>query len=124
MTNHLSTKVMLVDLSISFWTAKKYDRKVSKEVADNHKTTEKVGRYRKNLMMDAPSLEAISKAMGAAHTEHYKRTLPWSDGGVRILTAAGYLSYTPVLARAEPSVQLCTRGGRPRCVWPRGIIRG
>ena len=53
---NLATKAMLVDLSIRAWNARKFDKKITKEVAQRHGTTEKAGRYNKNLLpFDAPS---------------------------------------------------------------------
>ena len=91
---NLATKAMLVDLSIRAWSARKFDRKITEEVAQRHGTTEKVGRYNKNLLpFDAASYEAIWAVAGAARGEHYEQTLPWSDDGPRILTAANFMFY-------------------------------
>ena len=90
----LSTKAMLVDLSIRQWNARKFDKKITKEVAQRHGTTEKVGRYNKNLLpFEASSYEAIGATAGSARTEHYEQTLPWADDGPRILPAANYMGY-------------------------------
>jgi hypothetical protein len=93
MSQELTNKAMLVRLSISQWTAKKYDKKVSKEVAAQYGTAQDRGRYNKVLVAKA-ELERISKAAGAARTFHYQQTLPWSDDGARILPSANYLHYT------------------------------
>jgi hypothetical protein len=93
MSQELTNKAMLVRLSISQWTAKKYDKKVSKEVAEKYGTEQDRGRYNKVLVAKA-ELERINKAAGAARTFHYQQTLPWSDDGARILPSANYLNYT------------------------------
>ena len=91
---NLATKAMLVDLSIRAWNARKFDKKITKEVAQRHGTTEKVGRYNKNLLpFDAASYEAIWAVAGTARGEHYEQTLPWADDGPRILPAANYMGY-------------------------------
>ena len=90
----LATKAMLVDLSIRAWNARKFDKKITKEVAQRHGTTEKAGRYNKNLLPEkADSYEAIWAAAGSARIEHYEQTLPWANDGARILPAANYMAY-------------------------------
>lgn len=94
MGNSLNRKAMLVTLNISYWSSRKYDKKVSQEVADSHNTDQKVGRYRKNLLpVDAPSYQAVRNAISAARDEHYKHSLPWSSDGARILPAANFERY-------------------------------
>lgn len=94
----IKEKAMLVDLSISVYTARKFDKKVTREVADQHHTTDKAGRYNKNLLpIDAPSYKAVMQASGAARTKHYALTLPWSDEGSRILPSQAYMKYTTAL---------------------------
>jgi len=92
MTN-ISTRAMLVDLSIKQWAAAKHDKKVSREVADNHGNDVAMGRFNKQLLGKG-ALETIKKIAGAARTEHYKRTLPWSEDGARILSSTGYFDYS------------------------------
>lgn len=94
MNNDLNKKAMLVDLSIRMWLARKYDKKVTAEVAVAHGTDEDVGRYNKNLLpIDSPSYDAVRKLGTALRMEHYQQTLPWSNEGARILPAARYVAY-------------------------------
>ncbi len=93
MNGQLSEKAMLVKLSISKWSARKYDRKVSREVADKYGTDQDRGRYKKVLVAHE-HLQAIQKAESAARTFNYENTLPWKDDGARILPSANYLEYT------------------------------
>ncbi len=89
---NLTEKAMLVRLSISQWTARKYDKKVSDQVAVEHNTTSDVGRYNKTLLaLDA--VKAIQKIASEARSYHYEQTLPWEDDGSRILPAANYMHY-------------------------------
>ena len=55
----LTSRAMLVELQVSQWTARKYDRKVSNEVAEQHGAEHDMGRYNKNLLGKG-SLSAIS----------------------------------------------------------------
>lgn len=87
----LKEKVMVVNLSISQWTARKYDAKVSKEVEQSHNAHDS-GRFNK-ILIATEALKAIQKVAGSARTFHYFNTLPWGDNGDRILPSANYFNY-------------------------------
>lgn len=96
----LSTRAMLVSLNISQWSAKKNDKRVDKEVSDNHGSDIAMGRYNKNLL-PPEALQRIGKIASAARVEHYSRTLPWRDDGYRILSSAGYFAHGAKLGEFE-----------------------
>ena len=96
----IKEKAMLVNLTISQWTAVRHDKKISREVADTHGNQEDMGKYQKSLIAKS-ALEDIKKLASAARTEHYKRTLPWRDGGDRILSSAGYFDYTRAMSEYQ-----------------------
>lgn len=97
----LSTRAMIVSCYMSAWTARKYDKKASKEVSDAHNASENVGRYNKNLLpLDSPTYKAVQQAINACRTLHYEQTLPWNDDGSRILPATNYLEYTQRMRQA------------------------
>jgi hypothetical protein len=97
-TKTLSEKAMLVSLSISVWDRYKFDRKVTDEVAVNHNTTRKAGRYNKNLLpFDPPTYKAVTALAGEARQAHYAHTLPWRDDGARILPSANWTKYTDTM---------------------------
>ena len=99
-TGSITERAMLVTLSIKQWSARKHDKKISREVAESHGCgTADVGKYNKILV--AGALDSIKKASNAARTEHYFRTLPWQDGGGRILSSAGYLTYQAAMKPLE-----------------------
>lgn len=109
--SNLTTKAMIVGLSVSQYTAKKFDKKVSKEVAASHNATEKAGRYNKNLFpFEAPSYEAIGTIAGEARRIHNYETLPWNDKGERILLATNHMNYSEKIrvlkAKFESTVPL------------------
>lgn len=89
----LSKKAMLVTLNISVWTARKLDKKVTKEVAQKHGNDEKLGRYNKNLLA-SDDIESIQKVATESRQFHYDNTLPWQDKGGRILPSANYMQYS------------------------------
>lgn len=89
---NLTEKAMLVRLSVSQWTARKYDRQVSKEVDTTH-GVENAGRYNK-VLIALESIKKISRVANDARTFHYNNTLPWSDEGQRILPALNFMTYS------------------------------
>lgn len=87
---NLQDKAMLASLSISQWSAKKHDKKISADVAKQHLVTDpKMGRYNKQLIAKA-ALDKIGNIAGAARADLYNLSLPWKDDGSRILTSKGY----------------------------------
>jgi hypothetical protein len=100
----LSSRAMLVQLSVRQWTARKLDKKVTDETNRRNNAAEDAGRYNKALL-SKEALAEIGKIEGAARTEHYKRTLPWKDDGTRILSSAGYLDYTAAMREYDRQFQ-------------------
>ena len=93
--SNLTTKAMLVKLSIAIPAMKKYDKKATAEVAQAHGTATTVGRYNKSLLgQDAPVYKALQQCANAARTTHYEQTLPWSNDEHRILPSTNYLEYS------------------------------
>jgi hypothetical protein len=87
----INKKAMLVYLNISIWTARKYDKRVSREIEAKYQADE-AGRYNKILIAKA-HLANIKKIISSARTFHYDNTLPWDDKGGRLLPAANYFNY-------------------------------
>jgi hypothetical protein len=87
----LQEKAMLIDLTISVWTATKFDKSVSAEVEKAHDAKD-AGRYNKRLV-PKEQLDEITKQGNAIRDFHYSRTLPWSDKGVRLLPSAMFFDY-------------------------------
>lgn len=88
----ISEKAMLVRLSISVWSARKHDKNVSIEVAAKHGTDASVGRYNK-VIIARPEIKKIENHAMGIRCWNTIKTLPWSDEGFRILSAAMYYEY-------------------------------
>lgn len=88
----LKEKVMIINLSISQWSARKYDRTASAEVATAHAATD-AGRFNK-ILISGDALKKIGKVSNSARTFHYQQTLPWNDNGDRILPSENFFNYT------------------------------
>jgi hypothetical protein len=88
-------RALLVWLTISTWTARKYDRKVSEKVNNDYHASADAGRYNKFLLPgDAASYKALITIAGSIRQQHYADTLAWSDEGWRCLPTANYMQYT------------------------------
>lgn len=93
----IHNNVMLVELRVSQWTARKQDKRVSQSVAAANHVGENVGSYYKSLI-DPDQLKAIKQAVTEARTYYYKATLPWSDEGPRVLPAAMYFEFMQAMS--------------------------
>jgi hypothetical protein len=91
---------MLVNLSIAQWSGRKLDRGVTAEVIADHKADRDAGRWNKSLVLGR-ALEGVKRAASDARTFHYLNTLPWSDDGSRILTAAHFMEYSGKVGEHE-----------------------
>lgn len=87
-----SESAMLVSLTIRSYGARREDKKISREVAQQHNTSEDAGRYNKVLVAKT-FLDPVTSAASALRNFHYENTLPWMDDGVRILPSANYEAY-------------------------------
>jgi hypothetical protein len=88
----LSNRAMLVSLNVSLWEGRRYDRGISREVADNHGSDLELGRFNKSLL-DKGALLSITKAVSALRTWHDENTLPWLQRGANILPSGNYFAY-------------------------------
>jgi hypothetical protein len=88
---NLSEKVIVFNLKISMWTAKKMDKNVTKEVEDNHNAKD-AGRFNK-LLIARKDLANLNQIASEARKYHIEQTLPWDDNGGRLLPATNYYTY-------------------------------
>ncbi|MGB6132809.1 MAG: hypothetical protein WBG54_13595 [Acidobacteriaceae bacterium] len=97
----INERAMLAAVHISIWTAIKHDRKVSREVAEQHGAYAGAGRYNKQLLREAERLESLRALSGQIRQYFYKITLPWSDEGYRLLPAHFYFELTTKMREFE-----------------------
>lgn len=93
MTMMLNDRALLVSLSISQWTARKLDKKATKEVADINRASTSAGRYNKSLLPLNDLLANVHQKTGVIREKFAKNTLPWGIDGTRILPSANYLTF-------------------------------
>jgi len=90
----LSSRAMLVSLSISQWQARKFDRKETAELALRHGTATEVARVNKCLLPGATALDAVHKKSTEIRHWYAQQTLPWTQDGIQILKATAYMDFT------------------------------
>lgn len=90
---HLTDRALLVHLTVSQWTARKYDKRASKEVTTAHGAASAAGRFNKSLLPMNDKLENIHKKTTFIRTKYYDNTLPWGLDGTMMLPTANYLSF-------------------------------
>lgn len=92
----LKNKALLVHLGLSSWSPTKIDREESTILRKKHNTAPQFAKVSKRLM-DSANLREINTIKGAARNEHYRQTLPWKDGDLRILPTANFLPYQALM---------------------------
>lgn len=97
----IETSAMLVELSISCWTAKKLDRRVSQEIDVDNEAKARAGNYHKNLLAGTQKLDNIIKYAANIRAWHNANTLPWSDNGQRLLPIEHFIQYKERLGYFE-----------------------
>ena len=105
----LSERAMLVSLSISIWSARKHDVRISDKVAAEHGADRSMGRYAKHLI-PRELLSRVNAANTALRDHHNGNTLAWGDDGIRILPAANYLDYQAHQQTLEDAFGQAVRG--------------
>jgi hypothetical protein len=85
---NIDTSALLVELSISTWTARKLDKRVSQEVvASKNAGNRGAARVNKHLLAGRSELEVLSALASSARNYVAGLTMPWSDSGIRLLPA-------------------------------------
>jgi hypothetical protein len=102
----ITERAMLAAVHISIWTAVKHDRKISRDVANQHGAHQGAGRYNKQLLRGADKLDELRTLAGQVRQYFYKITLPWSDEGFRLLPSNLYFDLTTRIREFEASFEL------------------
>ena len=94
----LSSRAMLVSLSVGTWTARKLDKRITQEINTAHGAAADAGRYNKSLIAK-DALAEIQTIVGAARNDQLRLTLPWQHGGTGILTVDGFDNWADTMRR-------------------------
>ena len=90
---NLNDRALLVQLNISQWTARKYDKTATQQVADANNTTMGAGRYNKSLLPMNDLLDHVHKKATLIRQKYYDNTLPWGMDGTMMLPTSNYLNF-------------------------------
>jgi len=101
----ITERAMLAAVHISIWTAVKHDRKISRDVANQHGAHQGAGRYNKQLLRGAEKLDELRTLAGQIRQYFYKITLPWSDEGFRLLPSNFYFDLMARMREFEASFE-------------------
>lgn len=104
----LRDEAMIVRLSISQWTARKFDKRVTQKVADDYGITPENGRYNK-ILIAQDAIKEVTQVVSNARTFHYDNTLPWDDAGGRILPSANFLAYSKKMREFKAEFEKAAR---------------
>ncbi len=96
----LNQKAMLVQLSFSVWTGRTKDNRVSEEVLTQKKAEHDSGTWWTSLIPRS-SMRNINSAYNRCKETHNRFTLPWRDGGDRILPTAMFIKYTQAMREVK-----------------------
>jgi hypothetical protein len=97
----IGTSAMLVELSISTWTARKKDKQASEDVTRTNGADSGAASVNKNLLSGCDELTAVRKFGANARNIHYSMTMPWSDVGLRLLPTAMYAKYHQTMTELQ-----------------------
>lgn len=88
----LQERAVLVRLRMRKWNPSAVDDAVTQQIMSIHGATGDAGRFRKILMQD-DGLRKLNSIFWAAWRVHTEMTLPWEDGGKRLLPAKSFFDY-------------------------------
>jgi hypothetical protein len=105
----ITTKAMLVALTIKAWSGRKIDKRVSQDVAAREGADNDAGIYSKKLVAK-DALAEVRAICDEARRKHYEYTLPWSQDGSRILPSAMHAKYAADMRGMQDRFELAVKG--------------
>ena len=103
----LKDKAVLVSLSISQWTARKYDKKVTQQVSESYGVGlgSDVGRYNKKLLPIDTYLKDVHRKSSTVRNKFYDNTLSWIVDGTQMLPNKNYMEFMADFRREKAEWQ-------------------
>jgi hypothetical protein len=89
----LNDRAILVQLSISTWSANKLDKEISTETTRAKGALSGSIRSHKSLLPMCDLLDSIKSKASLIRGKFYENTLPWGVKGIQILPTANYLTF-------------------------------
>jgi len=97
--DNLNTRAMLVGIKFSQWTGRTMDKKVSQEVRSAKHAEADTGSWW-TYLAPKKALQKINTAYCRCDVIHRRLTLPWTDGGMRILPSAMFMEYRSEMSKS------------------------
>lgn len=101
MQNNLNKNAMLVHLSISQWYNQTTDRNVAKHIAEEYNLGESASNKYVKSLLPKGAMADLQRTITSTRQMHYSMTLPWEDGGMRILPSQAYFEYVAQMNRLK-----------------------
>ena len=89
----LNERALLAQLSLSMWTARKQDKRVTREAISANGASDGAGRFHKALLPMCEALENVHGSGREVRRFFYENTLDWGLEGTRLLPSANYLDF-------------------------------
>ena len=89
----ITARALLVEHSISVWTANKLDKNATDVVITQNCAADKAAQVRKNLMAGSSQRKDIADFAAGCRLWHNVKTLPWANSGARMLPTSMFLDY-------------------------------
>jgi hypothetical protein len=97
----LGDRALLVQLTISQWTARKYDKRVSQQVTKINHASSDAGRFNKSLLPLNDYLANVHAKSALIRQDFYTNTLPWAMEGAQLLPSSNYLAFMTQFRKAK-----------------------
>lgn len=97
----LTERAVLAQLSLSMWTARKQDKRVTREAINANGAADGAGRFHKALLPMCEALEDVHASGREVRRFFYEKTLDWGLEGTRLLPSAIYLDFMSDLRKRK-----------------------
>ena len=98
-TSKLNEKALLVHLRISMWSGSRKNKKLTSEVCAEHDAENDAGSWWTYYVPKA-DLKPLQQTANQCRAIWVKYTLPWMDGGLRVLPSAKLMEYSKDIRKA------------------------
>jgi hypothetical protein len=104
----LADRAMLVNLHLYMLGLSRQNESLNNEIADKHGNDKAMTKVVESLL-PKEAMATLSQLRSSIRQEFYRRTLPWQDGGTRILSTGGYMDFAEFMRKSktqwDPAVQ-------------------
>lgn len=108
MTTALNERALLAHLRVSSWSGVKTDAAVTAETIKSQKAETGAGSFSKKLLPTWMLLE-FNSVTNEAREYHKRVTLPWLDGGHRVLPTTLYFEYVQKMSNFKTDVEAAVK---------------